>query len=300
MITAAALGALAAVLFGPAASALDRARWPSRAPRAAIALWQALGLAGVVAAFGAGMALAVAPLSVGLLPGVVGLTEGLITGHPAHRVGIDEALGLTISADVFAVLAAGLLMTLGRTIAARRRHRLVLDLVSRASEVPGAVLLDDPRAAAYCLPGLRPRIVVSAGTLALLDGAELRAVVAHERGHAHERHDLVMLFFASMVEMLRWLPYVRCAPKAVAGLLEMAADDYAARSHPPEVLASALLEMASAGVAPSCALAAATVSVSTRVERLLVADRRSRRVALLAGAGAAGLVALPLAALVVH
>ena len=103
-----------------------------------------------------------APLAVGRLPGVVELTQGLLTGHPAHSVGVDEAFGLTLSADVFAVLAAGLLLTLGRTVVARRRHRLLLDLVGRASsEVPGTVLLDDPRAAAYCLPGLRSRIVVA-------------------------------------------------------------------------------------------------------------------------------------------
>lgn len=301
MEIAAALGLLAVLLFGPAALALERARWPSRAPRAAIALWQALGLAGAVAALGAGLALAVAPLAVGPLPGVVELTRELLRGHPAHTVGFDEAFGLTLSADVFAVLAAGLIMTVGRTIGARRRHRQLLDLVCRASvDVPGTVLLDDPRAAAYCLPGLRPRIVVSAGALALLDGPELRAVVAHERGHAHERHDLVMLPFASMVDMLRWMPYVRCAPGAVAGLLEMAADDFAARRHRPEVLAAALLEMASAGVAPSCAFAAATLGVSSRVERLLGDDRRSRAAAGLAGAAAAGLVVLPVAALVIH
>ena len=103
-----------------------------------------------------------------------------------------------------------------------------------------------------------------------------------------------------MVDMLRWMPYVRCAPKAVAGLLEMAADDFAARSHRPEVLASALLEMASASAVPSCTFAAGTISVAGRVEQLLTADRTSPRAAVLAGAVAVGLVALPLAALVVH
>ena len=51
---------------------------------------------------------------------------------------------------------------------------------------------------------------------------------------------------------------------------------------------------------PSCTFAAGTISVAGRVERLLTADRTSPRAAVLAGAVAVGLVALPLAALVVH
>ena len=55
------------------------------------------------------------------------------------------------------------------------------------------VLGPDQRAVAYCLPGLRPRIVLSDGTLGLLGRDELSAVIHRERGHAQEHHGQVML-----------------------------------------------------------------------------------------------------------
>jgi Zn-dependent protease with chaperone function len=288
------LVAMAAAAFGPAGIWLERASWPERAPRAAIALWQALGVAGALAAVGAGLALAVSPLHRGLVPGTVVLLEGATRGRPLAVVGMDEAFGLTLAATVVAVLVVGMMITAVRTLASRRHHRILLDLVARRSDLaPGAVLLDDPRAAAYCLPGVRSRIVVSAGALALLDDSELAAVLAHERGHVHERHDLVLLPFASMIELLEWMPYVRRAPAAVAALLEMAADDYAARSHRPRVLASALVHMSGSGAVPTCALAAAGGQTSSRVRRLVAPHRNSRLVAVLAVASAMALVALP-------
>lgn len=297
MGAAAVFTLLAVIFFGPAGVWLDRAGWLNRAPRAGIALWQAVGTAGAISAVGAGLALAVAPLRVGLAPGVVDLMKGALDGHPLRDIGMTEAFGLTLAADVAAVLLAGLIMTAVRSAAARHRHRILLDLVSKRSEqVPDTVLLDDPRAAAYCLPGIRPRIVLSVGTLDLLDVNELGAVVAHERGHAHEHHDLLLLPVASMVDMLRWMPYVRRAPTAVARLLEMAADDYAARRHDPRALASALVQMASSQVAPACAFGATSGTVALRVRRLLEPHRTSGRAALVAGAAAAALVAVPLLA----
>lgn len=53
-------------------------------------------------------------------------------------------------------------------------------------------LLDHPLAAAYCLPGVRPLIVVSRGVIDALSRAELCAVVSHEKAHARGRHDLVI------------------------------------------------------------------------------------------------------------
>jgi Zn-dependent protease with chaperone function len=288
------LAVLTAVMFGPAGVWLERAAWPGRAPRAAIALWQAIGVAGALAAVGAGLALAVAPLHRGLIAGVGELFRRSSAGHPLPVRGMDEAFGLTLSATVVAVLVAGVAITATRTVAVRRRHRILLDLVSlRTDQAPGAVLLSDARATAYCLPGRRSRIVVSAGTLDLLDSGELAAVVDHERGHVQERHHLILLPFASMIEMLDWMPYVTRAPRAVRGLLEMAADDYATRFHPPRVLASALVQMVHPSAVPTCAFGAASGSITVRVRRLLDPRRKSRAVAVVAGVAAGLLVVLP-------
>jgi Zn-dependent protease with chaperone function len=295
MIVATVLALMAVVMFGPAGVWLDRSRWPLRAPRAAIALWQAIGINGALASIGTGIALAVQPLHKGLIPGLGDLI-GVATGTRTAPVnGLDEACGLTLAAIVVAVLVAGLAITTVRTIATRRRHRILLDLVSvPAAQLPGTVLLRDPGVTAYCIPGVRPRIVVSDGAVELLDRGELTAVVDHERGHLHEHHDLALLPFSSMIEMLDWMPYVARAPRAVANLLEMAADDYAIRNNDRRVLASAVVNMAASGATPSCAFAVTGGSLSHRVERLVTPRPLTRLGAAAVLTSAAALVVGPL------
>lgn len=298
MTLAIGLGILAVILFGPAGIILERSTWPSRAPRAAIALWQSIGLAGGLAAIGAGLAVTVAPLHTGLVSGLGHLVAQAVIGRPLAGLGLNGALGLTLAADVGIVLAGGMALTSWRTLRARSRHRHLVDLVSsRSDRAPGALLLDHPDATAYCLPGLRSRIVLSAGTLGLLHSDELAAVMAHEKGHVHERHDLVLLPLASMSPLLRWMPYVRLAPTAVATLVEMAADDFASRSNDPVALASALVHMVGANASPWCALAANETSVTARVRRLLRPVRTSRSVAAFAVVAAVTVLAVPVAAL---
>ena len=297
MIEAAALGLIAVVLFGPTGVLLDRATWTSRSPRAGIALWQAIGLAGSLAAIGCGLAIAVAPLHAGVIAGTTSLLKSAVAGHPLAGLGLSEALGLTVAVDVAIVLVGGLGATVVRTYRARARHRQVLDLLSGTSEqAPDVALLHHPKAAAYYLPGRRGRIVVSSGTMALLGTEELSAVLHHERGHAPARHDLAMLPFASMTDLLRWMPYVRRAPLAVGRLIEMAADDFAVRRTGPAVLASALVRLASSGHAPACAIPFAANSVPTRVHRLIADDRLSLRAALAACALSGAALAAPIAA----
>ena len=166
-------------------------------------------------------------------------------------------------------------------------------------------MLDHPAAAAYCVPGLRSRIVISAGTLELLDQAELAAVLAHERAHLRERHDLVLLPFTALLRVFRWSAVARRAEGAVALLVEMLADDHALRHRPARELATALLRVGAAGSrVPSGALAAAPGAsggdgeVAVRVARLLrpVPGLPAPAVALVCGA-AVLLVAVPVAVL---
>lgn len=298
MIDAFGLAALCAFMFGPAGPWLARARWTQRAPRAAVALWQAIGVSGALAAIGFGLAVTVLPARAGLRGGITRLSHQVMVGRPLQGLGISGALGLTLASDVCIVLLLGLAATALRTTADRARHRQLLDLVSHSvDEVPDVRVLDDPRVTAYCVPGVRPRIVVSAGALRLLGRNEIGAVVAHERGHAHGRHGVIMLPFTSMDPLLRWMPYVRRARGEVGLLLEMAADDFAVRSSRPQVLAGALLEMSVSGAAPSCAFAANSTAVASRIHRLLRPGRTSRGVAAVAIGASVAVLALPLTAL---
>jgi Zn-dependent protease with chaperone function len=295
MVVAGVLAFLAFVLLGPATAALDDRRWIERVPKTGVLLWQAVGVAGALSAIGAGLAVGVARYHTGFFSGVSELTHDVVRGRILSGLGVPEAVGLTLAVDAAIVLVAVMVVAVVRILRSRARHRQILDLIALDSRCGrGTVTLEDARAAAYYIPGLRPRIVVSTGTLQILDDDELAAVLAHERGHAQERHGLVLLPLLAASDILRWVPYMRRAPRAVAGLLEFAADDYAAKHESPRLLASALIRMATALAPPPCAFGVAPTLVPRRVERLLRTANRSRYLATL-GCGLAGvLVALPI------
>jgi hypothetical protein len=92
-----------------------------------------------------------------------------------------------------------------------------------------------------------------------------------------------------------WLPAARLAHQAVARLVELAADDAAARAQGRRQVAAALAALGDAPV-PAVALGAAVVSASERVSRLLMPRQHGGALALLAGLLVLG---LPLAAVVV-
>lgn len=274
VLTAVAVGTV------PGAAMLATARWPHRSPAAAIVLWQALGLSWGLAAVGALAGLAAVPDRYGVVGGVVSgavrdLRRAILSFSPATVLGAARLVFVLAAMALLALLCWVLLAASAAAVIARRRHRVLLTLLGRGDpKVPGALVVDHPAAAAYCVPGLRSRIVVSAGTLDLLDSAELAAVLAHERAHLRARHDLVLLPFSALARAFprSWL--VREAQATVALLVEMLADDQALRHRPARELATALLRVGAwgAGGAPSGALAAVTASdgeVSARVARLL-------------------------------
>jgi len=319
----------------PAAHLLARAQWPRRSPAVAIALWQALGLGwglatvGALAGFGAvglgssgsgaapagalggagsglshggrlsGVAAAAADTADRLLLGFGGATRSwsVLTGL--------RMLSLAASLALLAVLCWILVAAVTAVARARKRQRALLRLLAHGDpKVPGALVVDHPAAAAYCVPGLRSAIVISAGTLDLLDQAELAAVLAHERAHLRARHDLVLLPFTALLRAFRWSAVAREANRQVALLVEMLADDRARRNRPARELAMALLRVGVAGGwrAPAGTLAAARENVNgelaARVTRLLRPQPGLSVIAVaLLGTVAAALVIGPAAAL---
>jgi Peptidase family M48 len=314
---------LAVVAIGSAlgASALPRARWPRRCPAAAILLWQALGLASGLAAVGTLIGLAL-PASRGGLVFSVLRAAGLLRDGDVFGVaglfglsGAEDGGPLVVFAIRLACLAAGLALLallcwvlLAVSVAAlqaRRRQRTLLTLLAHGDpKVPGALVVDYPSAAAYCLPGLRSRsrIVVSVGALELLGRGELAAVLAHERAHLRERHDLVLLPFTALRRAFPRSTTCTGAHHAVALLVEMLADDRAVGAGPARELVSALVRFGTAGAcpAPAGALAAAEGEVAARVARLVQPVRPLPTAAVVAVClAAAVLVAAPVMLLIV-
>jgi Zn-dependent protease with chaperone function len=319
----AALLAVVAIGSVHGASALRQASWPRRSPAAAILLWQALGLAGGLAAVGA-------LVGVGLPDGGAGVVRSAVHAAAAFRFeppsripatfGVAGPLPAILFTVRLACVAAGLaLLALlcwvlvaasAAALHARRRQRALLTLLAHGDpKVPGALVVDHPTAAAYCLPGLRSQIVVSVGTLELLGHGELAAVLAHERAHLRERHDLVLLPFTALRRAFPRSATCTHADRAVALLVEMLADDRALRGRPARELVTALVRFgtASACAAPAGALAAAYGAaahgaegeVAARVARLLQPVRPLPFGAFLAICLAAGLlVAAPVVLLI--
>ena len=304
---------LAAVAVGSVrcARAMLRATWPRRSPAAAILLWQALGLAGGLAAVGALLAIGVSGpgMRAGVLGGLRALAVRLVSGglvaphQPMVLTGI-RITALVAGFALFTVLCGVLVMAFAGAIGARRRQRELLALLAHGDpKVPGALVIDYPTAAAYCLPGIRSQIVVSAGTLDLLGPAELTAVLAHERAHVRARHDLVLIPFTSLRRTFPRSRVIAQSYGTVALLVEMMADDRALRVRGllRRELATALLRFGTAGAdgAPAGGLAAAEGELTARVNRLLVPPRPLPRATQLAVImGSALLVAVPLVLLV--
>lgn len=104
-----------------------------------------------------------------------------------------------------------------------------------------------------------PRIVISSSLESLLDAAQLRAVIEHERAHLRWRHDLVVTVAGLAQGTLPWLP-AGCAFRRSVGLLvELAADDCAARVCGPVTCAEALDQLYLADAAPGADLRAQRV-----------------------------------------
>ncbi len=301
--TAAVLAVLAVLLAWPVPARLARAGWPSRDPLVGLLCWQAVGLAGGLAMIGALLAHGLTPWG-SSLPGA---GRAFATASPAgDPVRADHAVASALGVVLAAELVGVLLVSWVRVLRTRRRHRALLELVVEPGPVVDASLLAHPAPVAFCLPGARPLLVLSTGMVAELDGAQLEAVVAHERAHLRERHHLLLLPFVAWRTALPVLPAARRAHDAVRDLVEMRADDVALRSlagpAPRRTLARAIVAAAGGGAGvPGGALAAHGAGVRARVERLLdppaPLPAAARAAALLAAAllllGPTALVLLP-------
>jgi Zn-dependent protease with chaperone function len=313
-VSALAFTFVALMLVGPVPALLARASWPQRAPRAAIVLWQSIALAAVLSAFSAGIAVA----SRLFVPGPDGRPTATVTSEIA-------ALGWPLwllHVAVFAltlVVGGRLAITVTQVAVATRRrrahHRMMVDLLDRSREAAPATpastvrlrhrhlishglrILDVEQPLAYCLPGVRSRVVLSEGALKHLHDNEIAAILSHEHAHLRARHDLVLEMFTAVHAAFPRFVRSGSALDAVRLLIELLADDAAVRATGPTPLARALVACAS-GRAPRGALAAGGPTTVLRVQRLAGEPNSS---ALAAGAylAAAAVLVVPTVAVAV-
>jgi len=197
--------------------------------------------------------LALAGLAVVLAALVVAARATTIDVPPIEQLASACRSWLLPQGNVPQLLVA-LLAALGITVIARgtaaavrlqRATRAYTRALVRAGELEfpvAAHVVDDRTPKAFCAGMVRPQIYISTGAVAGLDGAGLRAVLAHEAHHA-ARHDPLRLFAAQVLtDALFFLPVMRHLRRRYAALVELAADEGAVRAAGGEQpLAAAML-----------------------------------------------------------
>jgi Zn-dependent protease with chaperone function len=230
-------------------------RW-RRAPRAALVAWQAVTLAGILAA------LATAPAALPLLMGSDG---------PERHLALLAAAAVVSGAVLVRLLVAG--HRIGtRLRSARADHQSLVDIVAR-HEHDGVRVLQHATPTAYCIPGRDARVVLSQGVLDALPPAELDAVIAHEGAHLRGRHDLLLEFFTVAHESVPGFLRSDAALFEVRLLVEALADRSAVRASGEVATARALMAIAESR-APNVALGAGSTSAEVRMKLLAVGPGR--------------------------
>jgi Zn-dependent protease with chaperone function len=172
------------------------------------------------------------------------------------------------AATAISTLAWRLSRSLSHARTTTHQHAQDARIVGRRVDGLDAVVLDAPERAAYCVAGRPNTIVVTSATLAALDDRHLGAVLAHERAHLAGRHHQILAFTRGLATVMPRVELFTIGAAEIARLLEMCADDTAARSHGPGTLLGALLALSGCAPIPRGALGATGVNVLARAERL--------------------------------
>jgi Zn-dependent protease with chaperone function len=271
---------VAAVLIGYAVCVatlggklLGRAKWTARAPLLAIVTYLAAGWSVVTAIGLAGLTLAVKTTALGgglsHLIGACVLRLRETYGTPGGAT--VAAIGLTLAGAVAAWTVLTAMTHLRAAGQQALQHAETARLVGRPEPSLGAVLVEHSEPVAYCVAGRHPTVILSTGALRALEPAQLSAVLAHERAHLSGKHHRLLALARIGRLVLPFLPLMRDADAQVSRLVEMHADDAAARASDPRSLATALVVLATAA-SPAPALAASATDSVQRIRRLLRPD----------------------------
>ena len=278
MIVNAVLVVYAVAVAALAPRVLARAGWARRSPRLGVLAWQA-ALAAVLGAVALLAVDAVRPtdaLSVDLGHLIHACAEKLALPGRLTPASAASSVGLLVAA-VATVRLGWVLVTRTLTVRRQRHHqRQLLDLLVRDVDDDGASILDTDTPLAYCVPGGQGRIVLTSGAARLLTDEQRAAVVAHERAHLQGRHDLVLLLAEVTNAAFGFVRLFAAARQELKALVEMLADDAAARAAGSRNVAAALVGLGM-HQPPAATVGATGCAVADRVARLLGDEPRVRR-----------------------
>lgn len=190
---------------------------------------------------------------------------------------------LVLLVVAIAALILSVIVLYRMAVALRRRwarsheHAQAARVLGRPARRPGVVILQADEPAAYCVAGPPHTIVVTSAALATLNDSELAAVLAHERAHISSRHPQLIMFLQALADAMPRLPLFPAAVRAVGRLVEMCADDAAARRHGRHTLLDGLFALAGHRGTAKNSLGAADTAVLARVMRLSSPAGRAAR-----------------------
>jgi Zn-dependent protease with chaperone function len=203
------------------------------------------------------------------------LAAGVSLVH--HPGAAAQTAGVFVVGGLTARLAWAWTVTWRTNRASRIRHVRAAALLGHPDAATGAVVVDSPQAAVYCMPSLGGgTIVVTTGARVLLSSRELNAVLSHERAHLVGRHHLLVGLGQTLARALPPLLLFRQLALQVPRLLEMRADDAAARIYGGDTVARAIATL-SRSCPPAGALGAGGSAATIRALRLTGTEVRSWR-----------------------
>ena len=149
----------------------------------------------------------------------------------------------------------------------RAAHGQLVAILGRPDARLGVVMVEADERLVYCLRAPTPTVVVTTGARRALSSRQLQAALAHERAHLSGRHHLLLGVAYALGRAIPWLALFAQAGPALAQLVEMRADDAAARRYGPRTVAAAIAAMGRRP-APAGALGATGPSALARGLRL--------------------------------
>lgn len=187
----------------------------------------------------------------------------------ARPVAASIAIGFVATALALSIVfGRRIATTLIRLRTISHEHAAAARVVGRPTPWRDVFVVHADQAAAYCVSG-RPRaIVVTSAALAHLGDDQLAAVLAHEYAHLTGRHHQLLMVLRAVAAGLPALPRLAAGPEAVSRLLEMNADDSAARRHGRHPLLCGMAALVGRPTVPAAALGAANTAVLDRAARL--------------------------------
>lgn len=226
---------IAVVLLAGAPVVLTRGDWRVRHPHAALAAWH-MTLLGGAACLAATLVWALASAT----------TSGTSSGSSAieFQPAVIVLFGWAGLAGLGGVI--GIVLTRAEPMAeADRRLRAEFALLASRADADAyrgidIVVVPSDTPVALSVPGPEPLIVVASALADALSERQLRAVVEHERAHLVQHHGLISRLAQLGGACFAFVPASRELERSTRMLIELIADDTAARNAGAVHLANAL------------------------------------------------------------